>query len=129
MANSYNSNPIILDTDISTGWRANQTLNTGNLPQNQYQQQVSGVTTTRQWGIRPFRIQLLSNGTTVAGTVVVADPVDATILWQAAVAAAAGAAGTILIDESFNPITANWRDFKVTGLTATLTKIQIWYRS
>jgi hypothetical protein len=125
MANSYNSNPIILDTDISTGWRANQTLNTGNLPS--HAQQFSG-TVTRQPGIIVSKIVLESNGTTVAGVVTVADPNDGTVLWNSAVAAGAGATGTVLTREDFSDNFPAWRDFKVTGLTTTVSKIYIWYR-
>ena len=125
MANSYNSMPIILDTDTASGWVGLQTLNVGNLPSNA--QQLSGAV-ARMPGVRPFRLQILSNGVTVAGVISVTDPKDSTILWQAAIAATAGATGTIIIDEAFDNTRLTWRDFKVTGLTATVTKMQIWYR-
>ncbi len=122
MANSYNSNPIILDTDIATGWRANQTLNTGSVP---------GYSFTRQPGIHPTKILFESAGAAnTAGTVTVADPNDATVLWTTAVAASATtAAGVILTREDFEENFPGWRDFKVTGLTATGTKMYIWYRN
>lgn len=122
MANSYNTNPIILDTDIATGWRANQTLNTGSVP---------GYTASRQPGIRPTKIVLETNGATSgAGTVVVADPNFSTsVLWNSAVAASATTqSGAILTREDFEDNFPGWRDFTVTGLTATVTKIYIWYR-
>lgn len=126
LANNYNSNPILINVDISTGWRSNQTLNVGNLPSNA--QQLSGAV-PRQPGIRPYRIQVVSNGVTVAGLITVADPNDAnTFFWQAAVPATAGPAGTIIIDEVFDNTRPTWRDFKVTGVTATVTQLQIWYR-
>jgi hypothetical protein len=127
MANSYNSNPIILDTDISTGWRANQTLNTGNLTTTA--QQFSGAV-TRQWGIRVTKIVLESVGTaSVTGLVTVADPNDATVLWNFGVTGATQQAGTVITREDFATHFPAWRDFKVTGLTGTSTKIFIWYRS
>jgi hypothetical protein len=126
VANSYNSNPLIFDTDTTQGWRSLQTLNTGNLPTTA--QQLSGAV-TRQWGVRVTKIVLESNGTTVAGVVTVADPNDGTILWNSGVAAAAGATGTILTREDFADHFPAWRDFKITGLTATVTKVYIWYRS
>jgi hypothetical protein len=127
VANSYNSNPIILDTDISTGWRANQTLNTGNSPATIQQPNPSA----RQWGIRPYKIILESAGVTSAGTVTIQDPIDSTVLWNAAVASAAGPSGTVIPNDrdDFEGTMPLWRDFKVTGLTATVTKIYIWYRS
>jgi|SRR5581483_3283404 len=110
MANSYNSQPIILDTDIASGWRALQNL------------------ATKQIGIRPTKLIIESNGTTVAGTVSIVDPNDSTQLYLAAIGAGAGAAGTVLVREDFPGWFPAWRDFKVTGLTATVTKIFIWYR-
>ena len=115
MANSYNSNPIILDTDIATGWRANQTLNTGNLP---------GYSFARQPGIRVTKIVLTANGVTAAGTVTVADPNDSTVLFSTPVTTTQA---DLVFD--FADHSAAWRDFKVTGLTATVTKISIWYRN
>lgn len=119
MANSLNSNPIIVDTDF-TSWRATQTLNTGSVP---------GYSFKRQPGIRPYRITLLSNGVTSAALVTVTDPNDSTVLWQAEVAATAGATGTILLDEDWDVQLPAWRDFSVTGVTAAVAKLQIWYRN
>ncbi|SRR6266704_5958391 len=127
MANSYNSMPIILDTDIATGWRANQTLNTGNLPSNI--QQTSGAV-TRQWGIRVTKVEVISNGVTIAGTVTITDPKDGTVLFPPVnVPANAGASGTVIQREDFENHFPAWRDFIVTGLTATVTKLIVWYRA
>jgi hypothetical protein len=127
MANSYNSNPIILDTDMASGWRSLQTLNTGNSPATIQNPNPA----PRQWGIRPYKILLQSNGVTNVGLVLVTDPIDGTILYQDDVPSAVGAAGTVIPNDhpDFNPITATWRDFKVTGLTATVSKMTIWYRA
>jgi hypothetical protein len=126
MANSYNSNPILINTDIATGWRANQTLNTGNLPSTA--QQYSGAV-VRQPGIRPYRLQVLAAGAgSAAGTITITDPKDSTVLWQDAVVAAV-ATGTIIIDEDWDVTLPAWRDFIVTGVTATSTQLQIWYRA
>lgn len=126
MANSYNSNPIILDSDTSSGWRSLQTLNVGNLPTTL--QQAAPV--TRQWGIKPYKVLLIANGTTVAGTVSVVDPIDGTNLIDPPIGVPAGqATGTVITREDFQQALPAWRDFKVSGLTATNTKLVIWYRS
>lgn len=125
MANSYNSNPIILDTDTASGWRGLQTLNAGNLPSTA--QQNSGAV-TRQWGIQVTKIQVVSAGVTAAATVSVVDPNDSTTLFTYGVAAAAGAAGTLLMNQDLTTA-MKWRDFKVTGLTTGVVKLYIWYRS
>jgi hypothetical protein len=124
MANNYNSNPLLLDTDF-VSWRALQTLNVGNLPSNA--QQNSGAV-VRQPGIRPTKILLESNGTTVAGTVSITDPIDSRILWFTNVIVTAGAAGTPIDEDDFAEHFPTWKDFSVTGLTATVTKLYIWYR-
>jgi hypothetical protein len=123
MANSYNSQPIIIDTDTASGWRSLQTLNTGNLPTTA--QQLSGAV-TRQWGIHVPKLVLMTNGTTVAGTVTISDPNDSTVLWTSPVAA--GVTAGIIKSEDWSEAWASWRDFKVTGVTATVTKLLIWYR-
>lgn len=119
MANSYNSNPIYLDTDMTSGWKAAQTLNTGNLPTTI---QNPGPI-PRQFGIRVSKVLLTANGTTVAGTVLIADPNDSTVLLSIPVTTTQAP-----IEIDFAEHLASWRDFKVTGLTATVTKVQIWYR-
>lgn len=114
MANNYNNNPIVLDTDMASGWKSLQAL---------FANAASAV------GIRVYKIELVSNGTTVAGTVSIVDPTTNQPLWgPIAVAATAGAAGTVLQREDFAMQMPAFRDFKVTGLTATVTKLYIWYR-
>src|SRR5437660_1373773 len=117
MANALNANPIIIDTDF-VSWRATQTLNTGSLP---------GYTFKRQPGIHVTKLMLESNGTTVAGVVTITDPLDSTILWTSNVIVTAGAAGTVLDEDDFQGHFPGWRDFSVTGVTATVTKLFIWY--
>jgi len=83
---------------------------------------------TRQWGLQITKVMLESNGTVVAGNVVIADPNDSTVLLNIAPATGATTAGIVLYNENF--FTAlKWRDFRVTGLTATVTKLYIWYRA
>lgn len=108
MANSNNSMPILLDTDTNS-WGKAQTLQ------------------ATPFGLRVWKIALFVNTTSIAGTVNIVDPNDNTVLLAPMVVPAAGAAGTLYFYD--NPIQLlQWRDFKVTGLTATSTKLMIWYR-
>ena len=115
MPNFYNSNPITLDTDMTTGWRANQTLN------------------TKQWGIKVAKIVITSNGAAGAvatGTILVIDPNDTAVAPLLTVQIPTAGAGTpflpIILD--WTASMATWRDFKVTGLQTTTTKMEVWYR-
>ena len=125
MANSYNSNPIYIDTDIATGWRANQTLNTSNLPTTL--QQFSG-TVTSQWGIRVIKLQVVAaNASPVAGTVTITDPKDSTQLFEFANTVTSATVGQVLFESDVN-FSMPWRDFIVTGATAAKVAVVIWYR-
>ena len=112
MANWYNTQPIILDTDTATGWRALQTL------------------TTNQFGIRVTKITLVANGTGgSAGVVSILDPLTSQVLYPPLyVAAAQAAAGIVLYFDDCVPA-LTWRDFMVSGLTATQSTLYIWYRA
>jgi hypothetical protein len=118
MANSYNQNPIIINTVMGAGWRSLQTLNTGNLPSNA--QQVSGAV-TRQWGINVTKVSW--TGMTAQGhTFSIVDPNNtAVILLQ-------GTAGAELVDQEydFTGRMGQWRDFEVSTLTSGT--LLIWYR-
>lgn len=120
MANSYNSNPIYIDTDMTSGWRASQTLNTGNLPATA---QNSGV--KRQFGIRTSKIVLVLVGTQAAGTILIADPIDSTILFKQDIPSS----GTFQREFDWAVNLSTERDFKVTGPTTTGVAVQIWYRA
>lgn len=125
MANSFNSNPIQTDTDMTTGWRAAQTLNTGNLPTNA--QQLSGAV-TRQWGIQVTQIKIVANTTTVAGQLTFIDPNDSTVIYPPVAITAGSTVGTVMFSDIFtHPL--KWRDFKITGQTAAKVTIHIWYRA
>lgn len=125
MSNSLNSNPIYIDTDI-TSWRAAQTLNTANLPSNA--QQLSG-TVTAQWGIRVTKIQVIAANTTpIVGLVTVLDPNDSTLLYEYYNSTTTAGVGQVLYDSSTFDSTLTWRDFKVTGATAAKVALLIWYR-
>lgn len=117
MANNYNANPIILTATMASGWRALQTLNTGNQPVTL--QQVSGAV-TRQLGITVSQV-VWTGMTAQAHTFSIIDPNDSTILLQ-------GTAGSALTDQfyAFNDAAIPWRDFKVSQLSSGT--IMIWYR-
>lgn len=112
MANQLGSDPVVIDTDLNS-FNAAQTLNpaTGD-----------GV----QGGLRVRKMALVVGGSAaVAGTVTVTDPVSGINL-LAPMQVVNGAANTILFDDDFiRPLV--WSDFKVTGVTATGTKLYIWY--
>jgi hypothetical protein len=114
MANSYNSLPILVDTDISTGWRANQTLSSN----------------TYATGLRIVKIALVvSSATSSSGTVTITDPNDNTKLYPPLQVAAGVAQNAILYTDNLDSQSLQWRDFNVTGVTATGTRLFIWYRA
>ena len=106
MANAYN-NPIILDTDI-TSYRT-----------------AASVTT----GIRVLKLVLAVGGSSSsAGNVAIVNPENSQTLYPTIPVANATAANTIILND--NPTgqgVMSWPDFKVTGLTATGTKLYIWF--
>ncbi len=102
MANSYNSQPIRIDTTMAAGWRSLQTLNTGNSPATIQQPSPA----SRQWG---FQVQeLYWNSPGASSSIVVTDPNDGTIL--AMQDTPIGYTGG---DIDIVPIRRTWRDFKV----------------
>lgn len=110
MANQPNAMPITMDTDANS-WFAIQTLRAQ----------------TNRFGLRVWKLSLVATAATVAGTINIVDPNDNTILLAPMVVPAAQAVGTVLFYD--NPTQLfQWRDFKVTGLTATNTRLFIWYR-
>jgi len=113
MANLYNQMPIQLDTDIAS-YRAAQTLvaPTSNVPTN----------------VNVWKLVLQVNATSVAGTVTITKPSDGTNLFPPMPVAAGATAGSILYLDEPNSL-MNWADFAVTGLTATSTRLWLWYRS
>lgn len=111
MANSQNTMPIVDDTDFAS-WRAAQTL--------------VAQTSNALAGIRPFKITLEANGTSVAGTVTITAPSDGIALYPPLLVPAGSTTGTVLYQDNIDT-KLNWRDFAITGLTATSTRIYIWY--
>ena len=115
MANTPTNFPMILDTDL-TSWR------------NLAAVVAAGYTT----GIRVFKLVLAvgPGGASSAGTVTIQAVSDSATLYQPLPVAAAVPANSILnTDEPTEPLgTLTWRDFKVTGLTATGTRLFLWWQ-
>lgn len=131
MANNFTQNPIYIDTDTTVGagtnWRGangGAQLNPGNLPTNT--QQTSGVV-TRQWGIKPIEViiqQASGAVATVVGNVVITDP--NTSGGQLLIIPIVGTAQVPIVLADFDGVL--WRDFIVTGVSATKTSVQILYK-
>jgi|SRR6185437_6723751 len=111
MPNSYNTMPIVLTADI-TSFRAAQTLQ------------------TQAFGLRVYKLALAvgSGGASSAGTVTITAPSDSIALYPPLPVSASAPAKTILFTDNLDDQELQWRDFAVTGLTATGTALYIWYR-
>jgi hypothetical protein len=114
MANAPLNQPMILDTDL-VSWR------------NLTAVKAAGYLT----GIRVFKVVLAvgPGGTSSAGTVTITAPSDSATLYPPIPVAATVAIDSILTtDEPTEPMgTLTWRDFAVTGLTATGTRLFLWW--
>lgn len=116
MATGINTNPAVIAGAMALGWRANQTLNQGNMPSTA--QQLSGPV-ARQTGVTVN--QVLWTGMSLGATFTIIDPGDSTVLLQ-------GVAGATLGDQfyTFNESPRTWRDWQVNQLSNGT--ILIWYR-
>lgn len=114
MSNSLVTQPILIDTDI-VSWR------------NSVAVKALGYTT----GIRVTKLILSvgPGGTSTAGTVTITAPSDSAVLYPPLPVGATVAANTILFSDEPTDAkgTLTWRDFAVTGVTATGTKLYLWY--
>ncbi len=108
MANYYGK-PIILDTDI-TSYRTAAS-------------QLQGVRVTK------LVLAVGPGGASSAGTVTITAPSDSATLYPPMVVAAGVGANSILYaDEPPDTKgTLTWRDFAVTGVTATGTRLFLWW--
>lgn len=106
MANALNQKPIIIDTDI-TSYRtaANATQ-----------------------GVRVSKLVLAvgSGGASVAGNVTIAAPSGGITLYPPLAVLGSQPAHTILYDPTTPDGSLTWRDFAVTGVTATGTVLYLW---
>jgi hypothetical protein len=109
MANQLSVNPIVLDTDLPS-YQAAQTL----------------TASVEPLGLRIRKMALFGNGTTVAGTVSVTDPVSGRLLLVPMIIPAGGSLDTALFEDDYPSAPPMWTDFKVTGLTSTVTKLVLW---
>lgn len=108
MANSFTTMPLILDTDF-TSYRA-----------------TAGVAN----GIRPCKIALVvSAATATAGTVTITSTATGNSPLYIPILVGTQVQNTIIINDNVESSRLNWLDFNVTGLTATGTKLYIWYNS
>lgn len=108
MANSLNSLPITVDTDL-TSFGAAQTLQ------------------AKPFGLRVWKIALYANAVTTVGTVSITEPNSGIPLVAPMVVSASSPIGTVLYYDNPTQL-LQWRDFKVTGLIATGTTLLVWYR-
>ena len=107
MANTYGK-PIILDTDL-VSYRASAPS-------------LQGVRVTK------LILAVGSGSASSAGTVTITAPSDGATLYPTLVIAASVAANSILFSDEPTDAKGSltWRDFAVTGLTATKTILYLW---
>ena len=114
MSNSLNSKPMRINVDTTT-WRNSTAI------------VAAGYTT----GIRVFKLVLVvgSGGASSAGTVTITAPSDSSVLYPPMVVAGSVAANTVLFTDEVTNVNGalTWRDFAVTGVTATGTELQLWW--
>jgi hypothetical protein len=114
MPNSLVSLPMIIDTDITT-WRNSAAV-------------VSAGYTT---GIRVKKLVVAvgPGGASSAGTVAITAPSDSSVLYPPLIISASISANSILYSDEPTDTTGTltWRDFAVTGLTATGTRLTIYW--
>ena len=114
MSNSLVSLPAIIDTDL-VSWR------------NAASVVAAGYTTGVR--IKKFVLAVGPGGASSAGTVTITAPSDSATLYPPIPVAASVAANSILVtDEPTDALgTLTWRDFAVTGLTATGTRLFLYW--
>ena len=108
MSNQLSVIPTTIDTDLPS-YQAAQTL----------------TAQTELSGLKVKQIALVANGATAAGTVTVTDPITGANLTPPLVVAASLANGTLIYFQAYPNV--NWQDFKVAGVTATNTRLCVWW--
>jgi hypothetical protein len=125
MANSFNTQPLWFDTDTSTGantnWRGSSGCTLGGIG---------------KMGIKPTRILVVpatAGAAVVSGTILVADPQTSPAttggLLSIPIVAPAATEPFVPFYIPLDQTSDLWRDFVITGLTATKVALQIWYRT
>jgi hypothetical protein len=114
VSNLLNNLPMVIDTDITT-WRNSAAI------------VAAGYTT----GIRVKKLVLAvgPGGASSAGIITITAPSDSSILYAPLPVAASIAANTILYSDEPTDAqgTLTWRDFAVTGVTATGTRLLLYW--
>lgn len=105
---------MIIDTDITT-WRNDADI----------------IAAGYQTGIRVFKLVLAvgDGGTSTSGSVTITAPSDNSILYPPIAVDGSTAASTIILNDEPTDTkgTLTWRDFAVTGVTATGTRLLLWW--
>jgi hypothetical protein len=99
--------PIRMDTDAT--WSQIQTLQ------------------AKPFGLRVWKVMLVGGASPSTGPVTITEPNSGITLLQIQVPATPTAGQTIYNDNPTQLL--QWRDFAVTGLTATGTVLYVWYRA
>jgi CheY-like chemotaxis protein len=121
MSNSFNVQPLWIDTDTSTGANTNWRGSSGCT--------LAGI---GSHGIKPTRILIVPvSGTVIAaGTIVVIDPQSSTVLLTIPIVLPAASEPFEIVQILVEQTATLWRDFVVAGLSsATKAALQIWYRT
>jgi hypothetical protein len=113
MANALTQKPIIIDTDL-VSYRADASVIA-----------LGGVQGVR---VQKLVLSVGPSATSTAGTITITAPSDSKLLYPPLVVGSTIAANTILFsDEPTAPESSlTWRDFAVTGVTATATRLFLW---
>jgi len=138
---NLNLNPIVITADIAatgsapnaSGWKGLVTLDGGSAGKLLPATIQNPGPILAQSGIFVCKIMLVvadSSVATVAGQVSIQNPNDNTFLYpQIAVTVVTPPAPGVFLNENLvDNVTLTWKDFIVTGLTATKTALFIWYR-
>src|ERR1700733_3546564 len=120
MSNVFSSNPVYIDTDTTVAGNTNWKGSSG------------GSKYTGGIGIRPVQLIITALGATTAGFVVI-NEINSTgggtgpVLFKAEIPTL-GATASGNFTYTFEFANSGWKDFIVTGATATGTALQIYYR-
>jgi len=113
MANALTQKPLIIDTDLATYTGAAAVKALGG---------VQGVRVTK------LVLAVGAGGASSAGTVTFTNPTDGITIYPPIPVAASVAAYSVLYTDEPTDAKGSlaWRDFAVTGLTATGTRLFLW---
>jgi len=118
VANQYNANPFYIDTDTTYAGNTNWKGTSG------------GSKYTGGIGIRPQTVTVIPLGPTTAGLITV-NMINSTgggtgpVLFEVQVPTATA---VLAVPSAYTVVTATWKDFIVTGCTATGCAILVSYR-